>query len=95
MRLKVFSALCCLFIVNTLLGQEGIQGQVVDHQGRPVEGAEVYIKQTETLRITDENGEFILEEIASGTYDLVVFALEYRVYEQRVEISPAASLRIQ
>ena len=95
MRLKVFSTLCFLLITATLMGQERLRGQVVDQQGVPVVGAEVYIRQTETLSISDEKGEFVLEAIPFGTYDVVVFALEYRVYEQQLEINSSTALRIQ
>jgi Fe(3+) dicitrate transport protein len=77
------------------MGQERLRGQVVDQQGVPVVGAEVYIRQTETLSISDEKGEFVLEAIPFGTYDVVVFALEYRVYEQQLEINSSTALRIQ
>ncbi|PQJ14567.1 TonB-dependent receptor domain-containing protein [Aureicoccus marinus] len=95
MRLKVFSTFCFLLITATLMGQERLRGQVVDQQGVPVVGAEVYIRQTETLSISDEKGEFVLEAIPFGTYDVVVFALEYRVYEQQLEINSSTALRIQ
>ena len=95
MRLKVFSSTCLFLLVSSLFGQQNIQGVVTDEMGRPIQDAEVYVRQTQGLAVTDENGEFVLENIVEGTYDVVVFAFEYRVLEETSNFSSSTSLRFE
>ncbi|MEM1258867.1 MAG: TonB-dependent receptor [Bacteroidota bacterium] len=95
MRLKVFSALSFLLFGSSIFGQLQIRGIVTDGNGTPIPDAEVYIRQTQTLDITDGNGEFVIENITGGTYDIVVFAFEYRVLEQTLNLSSPSPIRFQ
>ena len=80
---------------NNVVGQLNISGSVTDGNGNPIQDAEVFIKQTQTLVITAENGAFVIENIAEGTYDVVVFAFEFRVLEQTLNLSTSSALNFQ
>lgn len=69
-----------------------ITGFVTDENNRPLSNAEIYLRQPQILAITSEDGRFVLEAIDEGTYDVVVFAFEHRVFEQQLEITAATTL---
>ena len=66
----------------------------MDQNGRPVPEAEVYLKEPQILRMTDEDGHFLFNEISGGTYTLIVFALEFQVYERELLFSDALDVEI-
>ncbi|MEN1786306.1 MAG: TonB-dependent receptor, partial [Bacteroidota bacterium] len=95
MKLKAFSLICLLLLVGFLNGQNNIQGVVTDITGVPISDAEVYVKQTQTLVVTNKEGEFTIENIATGSYDIIVFALEYGLLEKSIDLSLTTSLRFE
>ncbi|MEO0573482.1 MAG: TonB-dependent receptor [Bacteroidota bacterium] len=95
MKLKVFSAIYLLLFSLSTYGQLDISGRVTDQNGTPIQDAEVYVRQTQALSVTNENGEFNIENIAQGTYDIVVFAFEYSVLEQTIGITSSTTLQFQ
>ncbi|MEM8847929.1 MAG: carboxypeptidase-like regulatory domain-containing protein, partial [Bacteroidota bacterium] len=70
-------------------------GTVTDQQGNPLLDAEVYLRQSQSLAFTDTNGKFVFENITDGKYDIVVFALEYMVYEKEIQFNKNLELDIQ
>jgi outer membrane cobalamin receptor len=69
-----FVVLVCLSV--PLAARAGsIRGTVVDPDGRPVRGAQVFVLQpigTRPAVVTDEGGTFVVDELAEGIYDVVV-----------------------
>ncbi len=66
----------------------------MDQSGRPIPEAEVYLKEPQILRMTDEDGRFLFNEISGGKYTLIVFALEFQVYERELLFSDALEVEI-
>lgn len=66
--------------VPTFAGGSGkISGRVIDNQGKPAEGAEVRLSVGEDIvngAITDEKGEYSIQPIDAGDYDLEVLYLD-------------------
>ncbi|WP_343485736.1 TonB-dependent receptor [Allomuricauda sp. d1] len=91
----IISMVTLLFCCMTVAGQLTISGTVTDQKGNPLQGAEVYLTQTQALVSTDENGKFLFEDVPGGKYDLVVFAFEYRVHEQEITYDQDFELNIQ
>jgi len=92
---KAFSTLLVLCLSLSTFGQFQVTGKVTDSDGTPIPDAEVFVQQTQALAITSEKGEFTLENIGEGRYDVVVFAFEFRVLEQKVEVTQDATLNFQ
>lgn len=95
MRSKAFSTLIVLFLSLAAFGQLTVTGTITDNNGTPIPNAEVFVKQTQTLALTSEQGEFTIENIRTGRYDVVVFAFEFRVLEQTLDISASSVLNFQ
>ncbi|MGB7395868.1 MAG: TonB-dependent receptor [Pricia sp.] len=95
MRLLVFSTLFLCFSVLPIWGQLTISGTVTDTKGLPVVDAEVYLKGIQVLETTDAEGRFEFSEVPGGKYTLIVFALEYEVYEKELTFDIPFSLNIQ
>jgi len=55
-----------------------LEGQVLDPQGRPIEGAEVKIIDINLSRTTDKSGEYNFTNLGSGTYTIQVTAEGFR-----------------
>ncbi len=72
-----------------------ISGTVTDPKGNPLQGAEVYLEQTQSLVRTNVSGNFLFEGVSGGKYDIIVFALEYKVYEQEITYDQNFELTIQ
>ena len=79
---KAFSFALIFLFGTSVFGQFTISGVVADEQGAPLEGAEVYIKQAQSLVVTDADGRFTITAIEDGTYDIVVFTFGFRVLEK-------------
>ncbi|BFP42326.1 TonB-dependent receptor [Flavobacteriaceae bacterium GF1] len=94
MRLRAYSFFVILLCTLSLVGQTQISGKVLDQNGRPIPEAEVYLKEPQILRMTDEEGRFLFNNIPGGKYTLIVFALEFQVYERELLFSDALDVEI-
>ena len=95
MRLKEFSFLLLLvFLSFPVVGQFSISGQVVDTEGEPISDAELYIKELERLETANSQGNYVLDDLSSGTYTLVVFAYEFEILEQDLVVNGNTTFNI-
>ena len=64
---------------QNLLGQENksITGKITDQKGNPLADASIYLSQTSKGVTSSASGEFILENLPDGKYDLVISAIGY------------------
>src|SRR5690606_1050776 len=84
-----------LFAVGNIYSQHSIEGIIVDaNTNQPVIGATVQVLKPERNSITDIFGEFILENLSEGTYDLVISSLGYGTRTLRVVVPLSEALRI-
>ncbi len=72
-------AFLILGTVNTLTAQVAgtLSGKVTDAVGEPILGASVYLNGTEKGAITNEGGQFLLEDIIPASYNLTVSYLGF------------------
>ena len=74
--------------LQELTGEKGvITGRVIDSEGVPVQGADVYLDGLK-MTATDSNGFFILYEVDEGTHDLRIEKDGYETFESEVEVRP-------
>ncbi|MEJ7557856.1 MAG: carboxypeptidase-like regulatory domain-containing protein [Pedobacter sp.] len=81
--------LCVLFLFFSALvvnGQAtlGISGVVKNVAGEPVDAATVFINGSKQITKTDSKGEFLFNNVGSGTYQLVVNMIGYASVKQNV-----------
>jgi len=95
------SGLLLLLLVRpvTLGAQEEsagrVMGRVLDQEnGDPVEGAELRIRGTGLMRISDARGRFEFETVPTGTLVLEVAHLAFRVRTDSIQVLPGATLEL-
>ncbi len=95
MRLKECSSLLIvLFAACFATAQSQLSGTVTGAEGIAVAEAEVYIKELERFTTANGRGEYLFEAIPDGTYELIVFAYDYRVFSQEVQITGNQTLEV-
>jgi hypothetical protein len=57
--------------------RRSLYGKVTDQQGNPIRGASVYLSHTSKGVTSSNSGEFNLENVPEGKYDLVISAIGY------------------
>lgn len=93
MRSKVFSILLGLFAVSSAMGQYKIEGSITHAEtGKALDLVQVYNKTDNKLIYTDENGQYVLDNLTARTYELIVFSYEYQVIEQTVDLTKNTTL---
>ncbi|MDO6519768.1 TonB-dependent receptor [Zobellia uliginosa] len=96
MKLREFSIVFIVFLTSfSGFSQITISGKVTDEKGKPVQDAEVYLKEVQLLKTTDADGNFEFPNISGGKYTVVVFAFEYDVYEKKLTFDSAFNLNVQ
>ena len=71
-----------------------IVGQVLNDRGEPIQYANIQLVGTMTGAMSDERGEFKLQDLEPGAYDLRVMMMNQYRQEQRIEIVPSIRARI-
>ncbi|MGB3152294.1 MAG: carboxypeptidase-like regulatory domain-containing protein, partial [Maribacter sp.] len=71
--------LVCFLTTNTLCAQVSgvLSGEVSDVAGQPIMGASVFLNGTQKGTITNENGQYLLEDILPASYNLTVSYLGF------------------
>ncbi len=79
MKFPFFVALIALLFSNTASAQvtSRVVGQVEDEARNPLIGATVYLQGTQLGAISNDEGRFVIERVAPGTYNLVVSYVGY------------------
>lgn len=94
MRSKVFSILLIL-LTQGLFAQLEMSGVVLDPAGRPIQGIEVYLRQTGGLETTAADGSFLFDGLKAGSYSIVAFGYEYEIWEEQIQLDADRTLEIQ
>ena len=69
------------FISFSMAGTDGtIRGKVLDIEGEPLPGAQVYIADLGVGTMTDVDGNYILLNIPVGTYAITVQMIGYQTH---------------
>ncbi len=78
------------------LAQNGIvKGRVIDARTfKPLPFATVYMNQTTIGTITNDKGDFLMNEVPVGRYDLVVSYVGYQPYQSRVLVNDSTAINL-
>ncbi|PKA83860.1 outer membrane cobalamin receptor [Ulvibacter sp. MAR_2010_11] len=80
---------------NTVLGQTTISGKVMENNGTPIPGANVYLEGTYDGVSTDERGNFSFETSETGIHNLVVSFLSFETFIFTSDVSKMQGLSIK
>ena len=84
-----------LFTVSTIYSQNTIEGSLKDSQTNTVlPFVNVYLPQLEKGTISNEDGTFILKNIPSGQYDIIISSMGYQTLSQTISIPVLEQLLI-
>ena len=74
--------------LSSVVGQYVITGAITNDYGEDLEGAVVYIENTEELAtVTDYAGRYLIENVPAGTYVLSVTFLGYEKYSVDISVT--------
>ncbi len=79
-------------LLTNLYGQ--ISGLITAPNGKPLEGAEIFINRTTILSTTDEFGQFTLIEIPPGFHEIVVYKKGYALYRAPMRVQEGRSYNL-
>ncbi|MGL4332799.1 MAG: carboxypeptidase-like regulatory domain-containing protein, partial [Bacteroidales bacterium] len=65
-----------------------IKGQIRDERGLPLIGANIWIDEIQKGTVTDENGNFIIESVPEGVYELDLTYVGYEPLSKKIEVQP-------
>lgn len=92
--MKYFLTAACLFgLLLSAQSQNIVSGTILDSLTRePVPFANVYFANTSFGTMTDERGNFKLENFASGKYDLIVSFVGYKTVDRTLNFSESIKI---
>jgi len=74
-----------LVAINIIYSQNTIKGTVKDSQtSEVISFANIYIPQLEKGTVSDENGNFIISQVPSGSYKIVFSIIGYEAVSQTI-----------
>lgn len=81
--MKLTLIIFTILLSSVVFGQkQNISGRVVDENSSPLLGVNVVLAGTNMGAATDENGNFIIQYVPVGSYDLTISAIGYKKYSQ-------------
>ena len=85
--MRLLSVIIFIFC-STLFGQKGsISGKVTDaSNSSPLIGANVMIEGTNAGAATDDKGEYLIDGLDTGTYEITVSYIGYRNYKESITL---------
>jgi iron complex outermembrane recepter protein len=89
-------ALLIAFFPALAFAQYTVKGSIFDAQsGEPLPGAHISVKNSFFHSISDESGTFIITNLKSGSYQILISYLGFETVEKTIELPGAASLEIR
>jgi iron complex outermembrane receptor protein len=76
-----------LLMVLMISAQHQVSGKVLDEQGQPLIGAAVVLGQHQWTTISGIDGGYILENVAPGTYRMMISYLGYYIYTHSIAVT--------
>lgn len=102
MRFFLLAVCCCM--AQYAISQSKLTGKIIDSVTKqPIANASIFLSHTTIGTVSNENGEFILDHIPYGKFELVIASLNYENYISSysnfitgiTNASPAATITIQ
>ncbi|GAB3936769.1 carboxypeptidase-like regulatory domain-containing protein [Mucilaginibacter myungsuensis] len=88
-----FLSICCLLLLISVSGiaqtTYSISGKIKSAKGAPLEAATIFLAGSQRATITNAEGEFTLNNIEVGTYDLMVSMIGYAPIKRNLIVRDA------
>ena len=95
---KLFLLLFCLPVLSSVTFAQGsykVEGTVVDEYNTPMVGAGVFLEPVKEGTATDKKGNFVFNDLPSGTYVITISFIGYHSLVDTLQISEDKSYRAQ
>jgi hypothetical protein len=85
---KVLTISFCLFIVlMPSISKAQLTGTITDKKtGKPIVGVDVFLNKTTTATLSDETGQFRLDNVLTGIEEIVLYKKGYSLYRSSMKI---------
>lgn len=90
----IINAIAFLFFYNSGFSQAGAIYGTIHSDNKPVESASVFLKGTQSGAKTDAEGNYKIESVPAGTYELIVTAFGYDRKTQEVTVKENERLQL-
>lgn len=90
--------LCFAFVIISVFAiaqKTVVSGQVIDEEGLPVIGANVYVKTTQQGAVTDMNGQYRIADIPLGIHTFIASYIGFNSEERNLNIQKKTSLNFR
>lgn len=95
MKAKVFSIFLFLLISSKLLSQGTISGKVLDaDNGESIIGCNIILQGTTIGTVTDFDGNYTLQNVPAGSYNIIFSFISYDKHIQKVEVTKTSNVVI-
>ncbi len=84
-KYTLLTTLLCCFTASIVLAQD-VTGKITDERSAPVKSASVHLLNTNKGTVSDESGNFILQNISTGSYIIEFSAVGYATQYKDVRI---------
>ncbi|WP_421918945.1 TonB-dependent receptor [Marinifilum sp.] len=94
---QMFIALIAILNIQLCLGQKlnTLHGSVSDPNGSALIGANVYIEELKLGSVSDFNGNYSIDKIPDGEYNITVSYIGYTKYSTKIKITKTTELKIE
>ena len=94
---KVLLIVCCCLVQYSSISQSKLTGKIIDTLTKqPIAGASIFLSHTSIGTVSDERGEFLIQHIPQGKFEIIVSSLNYQPYITTIQpAQESAILSIQ
>jgi iron complex outermembrane receptor protein len=93
---KKYSVIVFALLISTVVKSQVITGKITDTKDQPIAGADIHLLNTNASTLTDAQGNYTLQHIATGKYTISLSAIGYAVVNEELLVTSAGTtLNIQ
>ena len=78
--------LIIVFLSGNFYSQYSLSGKIIDNNGEPVIGTSVFLKESASGSSSDINGQYSIENIEKGTYNLTISIVGFKSISEPIII---------
>ena len=78
--------LIIVFLSGNFYSQYSLSGKIIDNNGEPVIGTSVFLKESASGSSSDINGQYSIENIEKGTYNLIISIVGFKSISELIII---------
>ena len=94
MCIKYYVILILSILSTQVVSQNRLSGRVVNEAGELLMSASVFLHGTEYAAVTDEDGEFVIENIKTNEYQLRCTYIGYKSHKEPIDIDESFEIEI-